>query len=574
MGSAVDWYNDNAPAVCAQYESVDPDELHEWMADLLPDPPASALDVGAGTGRDAAWLASKGFDVVAAEPSAGMRRAASERHPDAQIRWLADSLPGLERTIRLGRPFDLILANAVWMHVRPPDRQRAFRKLINLLNPGGLIAFSVRVGPSDGQRSMHPVEDHEFEILARGHGAYVQRRKSASDQLGRPDVRWIHTAVRLPDESTGALPLLRHMILNDDKSATYKLGLLRSLCRIADGTAGLARQLDDDTVSVPFGMVALTWLRLYKPLLEADCPQSPANRSYGIQLSFAREAFSRIRTVSNLDLRTGMRFSGERALDVHYALRDVANTIRRMPARYLTFQDGAPVFPVEPAKAVRPPGSLLIDDAYLWSFGKMLIPWRLWQAMQRYSAWIEPAIVEEWVRLMQKYAETQGRRLDRERIIPAMNWADPTRDVTLPTRQARRLLASGRLHCVWSGKALSDRNLDLDHCLPWSAWPCGDLWNLMPAHRRVNQREKKAQLPSRQLMRSSQDRIMSWWKAAYGNSTDGLEDRFRLEARTSLPGVDGARPSSDTIFEAVVGQRGWLRQSQRVPEWPGEKYVP
>ena len=49
-------------------------------------------------------------------------------------------------------------------------------------------------------------------------------------------------ALRLPDDGTGALPLLRHVILNDQKSATYKLGLLRALCRAADGQAGLARE--------------------------------------------------------------------------------------------------------------------------------------------------------------------------------------------------------------------------------------------------------------------------------------------------------------------------------------------
>ena len=38
-----------------------------------------ALDVGAGSGRDAAWLASLGYEVVAAEPAAGMRREASKR---------------------------------------------------------------------------------------------------------------------------------------------------------------------------------------------------------------------------------------------------------------------------------------------------------------------------------------------------------------------------------------------------------------------------------------------------------------------------------------------------------------
>jgi tripartite-type tricarboxylate transporter receptor subunit TctC len=33
--------------------------------------------------------------------------------------------------------------------------------------------------------------------------------------------------------------------------------------------------------------------------------------------------------------------------------------------------------------------------------------------------------------------------------------------------------------------------LDIDHCLPWSAWPCGDLWNLLPASPRVNQHLKR-----------------------------------------------------------------------------------
>ena len=33
------------------------------------------------------------------------------------------------------------------------------------------------------------------------------------------------------------LPLLRYIILNDDKFSTYKLALLRAICRIADGAA-------------------------------------------------------------------------------------------------------------------------------------------------------------------------------------------------------------------------------------------------------------------------------------------------------------------------------------------------
>ena len=39
-----------------------------------------ALDIGTGTGRDAAWLTSQGFDAIAVEPSTEMRREAQTRH--------------------------------------------------------------------------------------------------------------------------------------------------------------------------------------------------------------------------------------------------------------------------------------------------------------------------------------------------------------------------------------------------------------------------------------------------------------------------------------------------------------
>jgi SAM-dependent methyltransferase len=55
-----------------------------------------------------------------------------------------DRLPGLEKVHRLGVTFDFILVNAVWMHVPPAARQRAFRKLITLLKPGGRLAISFR----------------------------------------------------------------------------------------------------------------------------------------------------------------------------------------------------------------------------------------------------------------------------------------------------------------------------------------------------------------------------------------------------------------------------------------------
>ncbi len=50
------WYDHNAASVAAAYEAIDPAELHAWLDGMLPPVPALVLDVGAGTGRDAAWL--------------------------------------------------------------------------------------------------------------------------------------------------------------------------------------------------------------------------------------------------------------------------------------------------------------------------------------------------------------------------------------------------------------------------------------------------------------------------------------------------------------------------------------
>jgi 2-polyprenyl-3-methyl-5-hydroxy-6-metoxy-1,4-benzoquinol methylase len=86
---------------------------------LLPAAPALILDVGAGTGRDAAWLAQLGHDVVAVEPSAAMRAEGERLHPESRLRWLADSLPALSLTQRLGLAYDVILLSGVWQHVAP-----------------------------------------------------------------------------------------------------------------------------------------------------------------------------------------------------------------------------------------------------------------------------------------------------------------------------------------------------------------------------------------------------------------------------------------------------------------------
>lgn len=571
---AIGWYEGQAEALARQYEAVPAGEVHAWLRDLLPPAPALVLDVGAGTGRDAAWLASQGHEVLAVEPSGAMRQQGQRLHPDGRIRWLEDRLPALVTTLRLGLAADVILLSGVWQHLAPADRPRAFRKLVSLLKSSGLLAMTLRHGPTEPERGMHPVSLGEVERLAREHGLAVIHATVAADSLGRPELTWTHVALRLPDDGTGALPLLRHAILNDQKSATYKLGLLRALCRAADGAAGLARDTEADHVTVPLGLVALNWLRLYLPLIAADLPQTLANRQ-AEGLGFAKEGFRALLSggASPLDLRVGAQFRAETARAVHAALREAADIITRMPATYLTYPNGGPILPVRRGRLPPCPDVLILNAAYLAAFGEMRVPRDLWRALQRFAAWVEPALMSEWARLMRAYAERQGRVLEEGRLAAAMTWADPVRDVSLPRRIALSALERGQaVHCVWTGRRLDTTVLDIDHCLPWATWPCGDLWNLLPAHRRVNQHLKRDRLPAAAALRRARDGMLEWWRAAYLLSENtALPRRFADEAQASLPAVDtsGGMPDLDEVYAAVGLQRLRLHQDQQVPEWSG-----
>ena len=116
-------YDVEADTLGSEYERLSFEEIHAPMCDLLPESAGCILDVGAGSGRDAAWFAGKGHKVVAVEPSTRLREAGKERHPSRDIRWMDDALPALDRVLRSKLTFDLIWLSGVWMRV-PRRRTR------------------------------------------------------------------------------------------------------------------------------------------------------------------------------------------------------------------------------------------------------------------------------------------------------------------------------------------------------------------------------------------------------------------------------------------------------------------
>ena len=198
MTTAVDWYDHQAETMAALYERASFDSVHAWLAELLPPCPASVLDVGAGSGRDASWFAANGYSVVAVEPSTSMRTIAKRLHSEAPIHWIDDHLPILDIVNRIGLSYDLILLSAVWMHVSGRQRAQAFRTLLSLLKPGGILAMTLREGPANREAGIHHVSLSELETLMHCQKTIPELRFEASCRLELDGSSWNQVAIRLP----------------------------------------------------------------------------------------------------------------------------------------------------------------------------------------------------------------------------------------------------------------------------------------------------------------------------------------------------------------------------------------
>lgn len=165
-----DGYEAEAPVLVERYEALRFEEVHGPILHLLPTAPSRVLDIGAGTGRDAAALAALGHRVVAVEPTEALRQAAMQRHAASTIEWIDDGLPLLDRVRARGDLYGLIMLTAVWMHLDAGERQRGMQALSALLAPGGLMAFMLRHGPIPPERRMFNVTWAETIALGSLHG--------------------------------------------------------------------------------------------------------------------------------------------------------------------------------------------------------------------------------------------------------------------------------------------------------------------------------------------------------------------------------------------------------------------
>lgn len=208
---AIDYFNDRADALAAQYNQLDRQKVH---ADLLANLPAGeglrVLDIGAGSGADANMFASLGYQVVATEPAEKLREIGIKTFPSKNIEWNADVLPQLPQVSAQGEGFDIVSAVGVLQYLDEEARAKSLKTIFSLVAVGGTLDIQYPVPAS---------REHQFTIGKNEIADFVQAFNQAADATA---AFTIIVDKEIPDH-TGRKAL-------DGSDLFFKTMVLRRLC--------------------------------------------------------------------------------------------------------------------------------------------------------------------------------------------------------------------------------------------------------------------------------------------------------------------------------------------------------
>jgi SAM-dependent methyltransferase len=212
-------------AAAAAYERGRPPYPPEAVDWLLPQGASRVLDLGAGTGKLTRELLDRGLDVVAVEPSEGMREQLARAVPGAAVyAGSAEEIPLPDRSL------DAVLVAQAWHWV---DRGRAVPEVARVLVPGGRLGlvWNIRDEREDWVaelgRILHDPGDHQRGdrgIIGPPFGPVEHR-----------DVEWTHRLSR--DELIDLAASRSYVITMTDQE---RAAVLAGVAHLADRRLGPA----------------------------------------------------------------------------------------------------------------------------------------------------------------------------------------------------------------------------------------------------------------------------------------------------------------------------------------------
>ena len=138
------FYEENAGAYARNtVQMLDLEWLEKFASHVRPG--GKILDVGCASGRDSAWFASRGFDVVGIDISESLVEMATNSVPNAHFAVM--DLMNLDFP---DESFDGIWCSCVLLHISRTDAPIAVQKMASKLRPEGILYILVKEGNTEG----------------------------------------------------------------------------------------------------------------------------------------------------------------------------------------------------------------------------------------------------------------------------------------------------------------------------------------------------------------------------------------------------------------------------------------
>jgi len=158
-------------------------------------PGASILEIGSGNGRDAEYMEKAGYRVLRSDATkAFVQHLQGQGHEVKDINILQDPLP---------QGFDMIFADAVFLHFTPEELESVLQKVHDALKSGGILAFCVKEGTgsewlSEKLGALRFFQNWDGPVLAEVvFGAGFEMLYLAIDDSRHPS--WILIIAKTPD---------------------------------------------------------------------------------------------------------------------------------------------------------------------------------------------------------------------------------------------------------------------------------------------------------------------------------------------------------------------------------------
>ena len=142
--------NDAAAFAIDWHEQPAPHDLHRIIKRFFI-AGGETCDIGCGSGREVAWLNANGYPARGFDASEGLLAEARARYP--QFDFAQAELPDLPRIA--ANTYDNVLCETVIMHLERAQIARSVRRMLDIVQPRGIVYLSWRVIRDADQRDKH-----------------------------------------------------------------------------------------------------------------------------------------------------------------------------------------------------------------------------------------------------------------------------------------------------------------------------------------------------------------------------------------------------------------------------------